>query len=57
MIKQLQTLQQTISSQINQSNTVDQLDQIRIQVLGKNGQLTDILKQMSKLCFCVVSNI
>ena len=49
MIKQLQTLQQTISSQINQSDTVDQLDQIRIQVLGKNGQLTDILKQISTL--------
>ena len=46
---ELQTLQQEAQTAIPASTTLDQLEQLRVQYLGKKGQLSQILRGMGKL--------
>ncbi|MGK7947257.1 MAG: phenylalanine--tRNA ligase subunit alpha [Xenococcaceae cyanobacterium] len=46
---QLQELQQTAVSAIATTNTLEELEQLRINYLGKKGQLSQILRGMGKL--------
>lgn len=45
----LTKIKQDAISNINQSNKLDELEQIRVKFLGKKGELTSILKQMGGL--------
>ena len=46
---QLKTIEKTTIDQIDQSNSLDALDAIRVSVLGKKGELTGLLKQIGQL--------
>lgn len=46
---ELQTLQETAQTAIAQTTTLDDLEQLRIQYLGKKGSLSQILRGMGKL--------
>ncbi|ACK73024.1 phenylalanyl-tRNA synthetase, alpha subunit [Gloeothece citriformis PCC 7424] len=45
----LQTLQQEADSTIAKTTTLEDLEQLRVQYLGKKGQLSQILREMGKL--------
>ena len=49
MKEQLQKLQETAMNEIRSATNLDKLDSLRVQYLGKKGELTGILKQMGKL--------
>ena len=44
--EQLQTIREKALSQIRESDTIEKLNEIRVAVLGKKGELTGILKSM-----------
>ena len=49
MKEQLKNLQETATKIICSASSIDELEALRIQYLGKKGELTAILKQMGKL--------
>lgn len=49
MKEQLQKLQETAMNEIRSATNMEKLDSLRVQYLGKKGELTGILKQMGKL--------
>ena len=49
MKEQLKNLQETATKIICSASSIDELEALRIQYLGKKGELTSILKQMGKL--------
>ena len=49
MREKLEEIKKTALEEITKSTSLDQLDKIRIAILGKKGQLTGILKGMGKL--------
>ena len=49
MKEQLQKLQETAMREIRSATNMEKLDSLRVQYLGKKGELTGILKQMGKL--------
>ncbi len=49
MREALELLQKEALSQIQQCQSADELDRLRVSYLGKKGRLTEILKQMGKL--------
>ena len=49
MKQQLEDIRLNTLSQIAAANTVEEIDDIRVKILGKKGEVTAILKQMGKL--------
>ena len=46
MKEKLQAIREDAISKITASDNLDKLNQIRVEVLGKKGQLTEVLKGM-----------
>ena len=49
MQAQLNKILEEAKAQLNEASTLAQADEIRVKVLGKKGQLTEILRGMGKL--------
>ena len=49
MLDKLHNIQKDIAEAIQNTNSLDKLEQLRIEVLGKNGELTSLLKGLGKL--------